>query len=78
VAARAVQTVLFPDLFAKPLVAAFDTPEVSSGGGAIKQNGPTAEPLQKLLRRMGVVRCNCLPPLHKPASLAGNLPGRRA
>ncbi len=32
---QAVQTVLFPDLFAKPLVAAFDTPQLSSDGGAI-------------------------------------------
>ena len=30
-----VQTVLFPALFAKPLVATFDTPHQSSDGGAI-------------------------------------------
>jgi hypothetical protein len=30
-----VQTLLFPDLFAKPLVATFDTPHQSSDGGAI-------------------------------------------
>ena len=30
-----VQTVLFPTLFAKPLVATFDTPQQSSDGGAI-------------------------------------------
>lgn len=29
------QTVLFPALFAKPLVATFDTPQQSSDGGAI-------------------------------------------
>lgn len=32
---QAAQTVLFPTLFAKPLVAAFDTPQMSSDGGAI-------------------------------------------
>lgn len=32
---QAVQTVLFPALFAKPLVASFDTPNQSSDGGAI-------------------------------------------
>lgn len=32
---QTVQTVLFPDLFAKPLVAAFDTPHLSSDGGAV-------------------------------------------
>ncbi len=34
-AEQAVQTVLFPTLFAKPLVATFDTPQQSSDGGAI-------------------------------------------
>ncbi len=34
-AEQAVQTVLFPALFAKPLVATFDTPHQSSDGGAI-------------------------------------------
>ncbi len=34
-AEQAVQTVLFPALFAKPLVATFDTPNQSSDGGAI-------------------------------------------
>jgi hypothetical protein len=29
------QTVLFPDLFTKPLVATFDQPHASSDGGAI-------------------------------------------
>ena len=32
---QAVQTLLFPTLFAKPLVATFDTPHQSSDGGAI-------------------------------------------
>ena len=32
---QSVQTLLFPDLFAKPLVATFDTPQQSSDGGAI-------------------------------------------
>lgn len=32
---QAVQTVLFPTLFTKPLVATFDTPHQSSDGGAI-------------------------------------------
>lgn len=32
---QAVQTVLFPTLFAKPLVATFDTPHQSSDGGAV-------------------------------------------
>jgi hypothetical protein len=32
---QSVQTVLFPSLFAKPLVAQFDTPQQSSDGGAI-------------------------------------------
>jgi DDE family transposase len=32
---QAVQTLLFPTLFAKPLVAAFDTPHQSADGGAI-------------------------------------------
>jgi len=35
VAGQAVQTVLFPTLFAKPLIATFDTPLQSSDGGAI-------------------------------------------
>jgi hypothetical protein len=35
VAAQSVQTVLFPELFGKPLVAQFDTPQLSSDGGAI-------------------------------------------
>ena len=34
-AAQAVQTLLFPSLFGKPLVATFDTPHQSSDGGAI-------------------------------------------
>lgn len=34
-AEQTVQTLLFPTLFAKPLVAAFDTPHQSSDGGAI-------------------------------------------
>ena len=34
-AEQTVQTVLFPTLFAKPLVASFDTPHQSSDGGAI-------------------------------------------
>lgn len=32
---QSVQTLLFPDLFGKPLVATFDTPQQSSDGGAI-------------------------------------------
>ncbi|MBP2670337.1 MAG: hypothetical protein H6Q85_403 [candidate division NC10 bacterium] len=32
---QSVQTLLFPDLFPKPLVATFDTPQQSSDGGAI-------------------------------------------
>jgi hypothetical protein len=35
VAERAVQTALFPTLFARPLVAIFDTPQQRSDGGAI-------------------------------------------
>jgi hypothetical protein len=35
VAEQSVQTVLFPTLFDKPLVATFDTPQQSSDGGAI-------------------------------------------
>jgi hypothetical protein len=35
VAAQAVQTLLFPTLFGKPLIATFDTPHQSSDGGAI-------------------------------------------
>jgi len=35
VPAQAVQSILFPDLFGKPLVAQFDTPQLSSDGGAI-------------------------------------------
>ena len=34
-AEQSVQTMLFPDLFAKPLVAQLDTPQQSSDGGAI-------------------------------------------
>ena len=34
-AEQGVQTLLFPDLFDKPLVATFDTPQQSSDGGAI-------------------------------------------
>jgi hypothetical protein len=29
------QTVLFPDLFTKPLVATFDQPQANSDGGAV-------------------------------------------
>jgi len=35
VSEQSVQTLLFPDLFPKPLVATFDTPQQSSDGGAI-------------------------------------------
>jgi hypothetical protein len=41
------QTVLFPDLFAKRLVAAFDRPDASSDGGAIL--------LPAVDRRLGVI-----------------------
>ncbi len=34
-AEQSVQTLLFPDLFGKPVVAQFDTPQLSSDGGAI-------------------------------------------
>ena len=34
-AEQSVQTLLFPDLFAKPLMVQFDTPQLSSDGGAI-------------------------------------------
>jgi hypothetical protein len=39
VAEQSVQTLLFPTLFAKPLVATFDTPHQSSDGGAILLKG---------------------------------------
>jgi len=37
---QSVQTLLFPTLFAKPLVATFDTPHQSSDGGAILLKAP--------------------------------------
>lgn len=41
------QTVLFPDLFAKPLIAMFDRPDASSDGGAVL--------LKAVDRRLGVI-----------------------
>lgn len=39
-AEQSVQTLLFPDLFAKPLMVQFDTPQLSSDGGAISRKVP--------------------------------------
>ena len=51
------QTVLFPDLFTKPVVATFDQPHASSDGGAVLL--PAAERRYDLIA--GFARCLVCP-----------------
>jgi len=68
VAQQCVQTVLFPDLFAKPLVAQFDTPQLSSDGGAIL--------LKALDERLGLTArlAACLPEWRQEGKVEHDLP----
>lgn len=65
---QTVQTVLFPDLFAKPLVAAFDTPQMSSDGGAIL--------LKAVDERVGLTArlAACLPERRQAGKVEHDLP----
>jgi len=65
---QAVQTVLFADLFDRPLVAAFDTPQLSSDGGAILLKA-VDEPLG-LTARLAA----CLPERRQAGKVAHDLP----
>lgn len=57
------KTVLFPDLFDRPLVARFDEPHASSDGGAILLTAApsAAEPLAKVERKGRKVADETLP-----------------
>jgi hypothetical protein len=68
VAEQSVQTVLFPDLFAKPLVAQFDTPQMSSDGGAIL--------LKAIDDRLGLTAslATCLPEWRQVGKVEHDLP----
>jgi hypothetical protein len=68
VPAQAVQTVLFPDLFAKPLIATFDTPQLSSDGGAILLKAVDAQ--VGLTARLAA----CLPERRQAGKVAHDLP----
>ena len=63
-----VQTVLFPALFAKPLVATFDTPHQSSDGGAILLKAIDAE--LNLTAQLAA----CLPERRQAGKVEHNLP----
>ena len=65
---RSVQTVLFPTLFAKPLVATFDTPHQSSDGGAILLKAIDDE--LALTARLAA----CLPERRQAGKIAHDLP----
>ncbi len=65
---QTVQTVLFDDLFDRPLVAAFDTPQLSSDGGAILLKA-VDEPLG-LTARLAA----CLPERRQAGKVAHDLP----
>lgn len=67
-AEQAVQTVLFPTLFDKPLVAAFDTPHQSSDGGAILLKAIDDE--LNLTARLAA----CLPEWRQPGKIEHDLP----
>jgi Transposase DDE domain group 1 len=68
VAEQAVQTVLFPTLFDKPLVATFDTPHQSSDGGAILLKAIDDE--LALTARLAA----CLPEWRQPGKIEHDLP----
>ncbi len=67
-AEQAAQTVLFPTLFAKPLLAAFDTPQMSSDGGAIL--------LKAVDEQVGLTArlAACLPERRQAGKVAHDLP----
>lgn len=65
---QAVQTVLFDDLFDRPLVAAFDTPQLSSDGGAILLKAVDAQ--LGLTARLAA----CLPERRQAGKVAHDLP----
>ncbi len=67
-AEQSVQTVLFPTLFAKPLVATFDTPHQSSDGGAILLKAIDDE--LGLTARLAA----CLPEPRQAGKIAHDLP----
>lgn len=67
-AEQAVQTLLFPTLFDKPLVATFDTPHQSSDGGAILLKAIDDE--LGLTRQLGA----CLPERRQAGKIAHDLP----
>jgi hypothetical protein len=62
------QTVLFPTLFDRPLVATFDTPEQSSDGGAVLLKAIDDE--LKLTARLAA----CLPEWRQPGKIEHDLP----
>jgi hypothetical protein len=64
----AAQTVLFPELFTKPLVATFDTPQQSSDGGAILLKAIDDE--LKLTARLAA----CLPEWRQLGKIEHDLP----
>lgn len=67
-AAQSVQTLLFPALFPKPLVATFDTPQQSSDGGAILLKAIDDE--LKLTGRLAA----CLPEWRQAGKVEHDLP----
>jgi hypothetical protein len=68
VAEQSVQTLLFPTLFAKPLVATFDTPHQSSDGGAIL--------LKAIDDQLGLTTrlAACIPEWRQEGKIAHDLP----
>ena len=67
-AEQSVQTLLFPTLFDKPLVATFDTPQQSSDGGAILLK--TIDDALGLTARLAA----CLPEWRQAGKIAHDLP----
>jgi len=68
VAEQAVQTVLFPTLFEKPLLASFDTPQQSSDGGAILLK--TIDDALKLTAKLAA----CIPEWRQAGKIEHDLP----
>jgi hypothetical protein len=68
VAEQSVQTLLFPALFPKPLVATFDTPQQSSDGGAILLKG-----IDDALQLTGRLAA-CLPEWRQAGKIEHDLP----
>ena len=65
---QSVQTLLFPDLFPKPLVATFDTPQQSSDGGAILLKAMDDQ------LRLTAHLAACLPERRQAGKIAHDLP----